>query len=132
MNHLHLEGTIMPHSWFLAEELKLNSGKPNLVAITLLADLCHWYKLLEVRDELTGEITYQQKFQSDKLQRSYEKWGATFGFTREQTVNAVKFLCDRNLITKELRTLNIDGRTIPNVMYFEPVPDMIAKISNMV
>ena len=53
MMQLGISGNIIPNSWY--KTIRYESGKPNLVAITLLSDIVYWYRPQEKRDELTGE-----------------------------------------------------------------------------
>lgn len=48
IGRLHLEGDIIPHSWFQTPRLRYESGKPNLSAIALLADVIYWQVLRRV------------------------------------------------------------------------------------
>ncbi len=68
IGQLHIEGNITPHAWYQSPRLQNEKGKPNLVAITLLADIVCWYRPSVIRDEVSGlEIGRKQKFAADKL-----------------------------------------------------------------
>ncbi|MCR5235446.1 MAG: hypothetical protein K6E53_16315, partial [Lachnospiraceae bacterium] len=67
---LYFSGNIIPETWFYT--IVNESGKPNLLAINILADIVYWYRPTEVSDEKTGKITYKKKFRDkDFLQKSY-------------------------------------------------------------
>ena len=54
MSRLHISGNIIPVTWF--KTIRKATGKPNLNAIIILADIVYWYRPVEIRDELTGEL----------------------------------------------------------------------------
>ena len=53
------QGNLVPHAWYTA--LTSPSGKPDLVAITLLADIVYWYRPVVERDPATGKVLRQRK-----------------------------------------------------------------------
>ena len=55
----------------------------------------------------------------------------TFGFTKLQVKRACDLLTDMLLVKIEFRTINADGKILNNVMFVEPVPTEIRKISSM-
>ena len=80
---LPFTGNLIPHAWYTA--LTFPSGKPDLVAITLLADIVYWYRPVVERDPATGQVLRQRKkFKADMLQRSYQAFADQFGFTKRQ------------------------------------------------
>ncbi len=125
-----MDGNIVPHSWYQSPRLALKSGKPNLVAITLLADIIYWYRPAEIRDETSGaHLGYRQKFGSDKLQKNYRKWGDGFGLTLRQVEDAMAFLKAAGVITVERRNIVTEAGTFPNCAFIEPVFDIIQAIT---
>ena len=122
IGQLHFDGNITPHCWYQSPLLQNDKGKPNLVAITLLADLVYWYRPTIVRDETSGqEVGRRQKFAADKLQKNYEKWGAGFGLSKRQVEDAMAFLKARGLATVEVRAVVSEYGTFPNCAFIEPV-----------
>lgn len=132
MLNCRLTGNITPISWF--RNILTGSGKPDVVAIILLSDIVYWYTPMMTRDEHTGDVIgIQQKFQADKLQKTYQEYSDIFGFSKNQIKNAIDNLCDRDLITREFRHIKTgSGLAITNVMYIEPIVDNIVKISNKI
>ena len=64
---LNISGNVIPQSWY--RTIVRDSGKPNLTAIIILADIVYWYKPTEIRDEGTGQvIAVKKKFKADLLQ----------------------------------------------------------------
>ncbi len=125
---MHLEGNIIPASWF--EHLRYDDGKPHVNAILILSEVVYWYRPIEVRDERTGRLVgYRKKFKGDKLQRSYGSFAEQFGFTKQQVRDAIGFLRDKGVITTELRTIEVNGTRMNNVLYLEPVPERLKQIT---
>ncbi len=130
MLNCRLTGNITPISWF--RNILTGSGKPDVVAIILLSDIVYWYTPMMTRDEHTGDVIgIQQKFQADKLQKTYQEYSDIFGFSKNQIKNAIDNLCNQNLITREFRHIKTgSGLAITNVMYIEPIIENIINISN--
>lgn len=129
IGQIHFEGNIVPMSWF--NHIKFENGKPHIVAILLLSEIIYWYRPVEIRDELTGQLTgYRKKFKADKWQRNYQSLADQFGFGKRQVKDAIDYLEERRLITREFRHFTTKaGMGLSNVMYIEPVPEEIAKIT---
>ncbi|MDA2439634.1 DnaD domain protein [Bacillus cereus] len=127
IGQINFRGNVIDHGWF--KTLTLDNGKPNIVAITILGEIVYWYKPTEVRSEESSQVQYKQKFKADTLQKSYQQLADSFGFTKRQVKEACDFLKERGLIKIEFRTILVNGTKCNNVMYVEPVPEMIQKIS---
>ncbi|MGH0614880.1 DnaD domain-containing protein [Bacillus cereus] len=129
IGQINFRGNVIDHGWF--KTLTLDNGKPNIVAITILGEFVYWYKPTEVRSEESSQVQYKQKFKADMLQKSYQQLADSFGFTKRQVKEACDFLKERGLIKIEFRTIVVNGTRCNNVMYVEPIPEMIQKISVM-
>ncbi|MGG0704883.1 DnaD domain protein [Bacillus paramobilis] len=129
IGQINFRGNVIDHGWF--KTLTLDNGKPNIVAITILGEFVYWYKPTEVRSEESSQVQYKQKFKADMLQKSYQQLADSFGFTKRQVKDACDFLKERGLIKIEFRTIVVSGTRCNNVMYVEPIPKMIQKISVM-
>ncbi|HDX9533083.1 TPA: DnaD domain protein [Bacillus thuringiensis] len=129
IGQINFRGNVIDHGWF--KTLTLDNGKPNIVAITILGEIVYWYKPTEVRSEESSQVQYKQKFKADTLQKSYQQLADSFGFTKRQVKEACDFLKERGLIKIEFRTILVNGTRCNNVMYVEPVPEMVQKISIM-
>lgn len=127
IGRLHLEGNIIPHSFFTRREFKSDRGVTQHLSIMIYADDLYWYRPTYHRDEMTGQVLrVTRKFAADKLQRDYAYYANLLGISKVQATAAVKFLVDRGLITREFRTVTgNNGRPIPNVMFVEPVPEAL-------
>ncbi|AAP24466.1 DnaD domain protein [Bacillus anthracis] len=91
--------------------------------------MVYWYKPTEVRDEHSNNVRYKQKFKADTLQKSYQQFADSFGFTKRQVKDACDYLKDRRLVHIEFRTIFVNGTRCNNVMFIEPIPEEIQKIS---
>ncbi len=129
IGQINFRGNVIDHGWF--KTLTLDNGKPNIVAITILGEFVYWYKPTEVRSEESSQVHYKQKFKADMLQKSYQQLADSFGFTKRQVKEACDFLKERGLVKIEFRTIVVNGTRCNNVMYVEPIPEIIQKISVM-
>lgn len=124
---LHFEGNITPHEWYqspLLNSLPPGSAKhkPNLVAITLLANIIYWYRPAIVRDERTQRIVAANvKFGEHELYLDYQEWADHFGLTKRQVQDAITFLHHRGIIVRTVRKPDIR-------VYIRPVPDAINRL----
>lgn len=127
---INIQGNVIPMCWF--EYIKTEAGKPDSIGIMLLADIVYWYKPTIIRDEATGRVLgYRKKFKADKLQRSYDQFANQFGYSKNQVRRALKRLEDQGLIMLELRNITTNtGLKLANVMYIEPIPEEIEKITH--
>lgn len=115
---LNISGNIIPQAWY--QTVVRESGKPNLTAIVILADIVYWYKPAEIRDESTGQVVaLKKKFKADLLQRSYQQISEQFGISKKEATNAVIFLEKLGVVKRVFRTITINGLVINNVLYLE-------------
>jgi len=128
IEQINLSGNMIPASWY--QEIKTDTGKTALLAISILADILYWYKPTIVRDEATGAvISKTKKFKSDKLQKKYKHYADFFGFPKDTVTDAIDLLVARGLITREFRTVHTGTMVLNNVMFLEPVPAKIVEIT---
>lgn len=104
INTLEIVGNIIPHLWY--KNITFSSGKPHFVAIALLADIIYWYRPTMIRDDSGMIIGAKTKFKADMLQKSYQAFADTYGFTKRQVKDAVDFLVDHHLLVREFRTIS--------------------------
>lgn len=115
---MHFEGNTIPHTWY--ENIRLDSGKPDLIAIIILAEIVYWHRPTFVRDELTGELLgVKKRFNADLLQRSYESFEKQFGITKRQAKDAIVRLEKLGIIKRHFRTINPHGTPLSNVLFIE-------------
>lgn len=118
MSRLQISGNIIPVTWY--KTIRKETGKPNLNAIIILADVVYWYRPSEIRDELTGQLVgLKKKFHSDILQRSYQQIAEQFGISKRDATNAVIELEKMGVIRRVFRTLEIGGQLVPNVLFLD-------------
>jgi hypothetical protein len=129
---IRFEGNTIPHTWY--QQIKMPSGKTDINAIILLADVVYWYRPTIQRDEDTNEIIkVSKKFKADMLQKQYESWGGFFGLTKRQTKDAVDRLVESGLLRREFRNIKSKtGLALSNVMFIEPVPEKVKELTQPV
>lgn len=129
ISRINFSGNIIPASWLMA--IRLPHGAPDMTAIVILAEIIYWYRDYAVRDEPSGkEVCRRKKFNADMLQRSYESFSKLFGFKKSTVQSAIKHLCNLGLIRIEFRTILTQTHIrCNNVMFIEPVPEAISRIT---
>jgi hypothetical protein len=128
IGRIKFSGNIIPKSWY--HSIKTESGKPDLIAITLLADIVYWYRPAEIRKNNTGKIIgYRKKFNADMLQRTNRWYVDEYGFSKKQVQRAIRRLKNYGLIKCQLRTIPTQTGVLYNVQFIEPVPKKIRQIT---
>lgn len=126
---MNITGNTIPHNWY--KTITRPNGKPYLNAIVILSDIVYWYRATEVRDENTNYVIGMKKKFSDPdfLQRDYGQLSKFFGMSKEETRNAMEHLEKIGVIKKHLRTIQNNGRKIPNVLYIELIPEKLYELT---
>ena len=125
---INLEGNIIPRNWYFV--IRLPSGKPDLVAMALLAEIVYWHRPVEVRDEETGELLYlKKKFQRDKFCSPVSFYVDKLGLTPDQVRKGLNRLEQAGLIEREYRDLTVNGAKVHNMMFVTPVAERILAIT---
>jgi DnaD/phage-associated family protein len=126
VGEMKIEGNLVPHLWY--KNITFSSGKAHFVAITLLANILYWYRPTLIRDENGDVIGTRTKFKGDMLQRSYQAFADTYGFTKRQVKEAIDFLVDNHLLIREFRTITTASIVLSNVMYVQPVAGNVQRV----
>ena len=127
VGEMNLSGNIIPEAWYHTVINK--NGKPNALAILILADIVYWYRPAEHRDEINDNVTYVKRFNCDDyLQRSYDQITDKFGISKKQARDALIVLEDLGVIKRHFRNANVSGMTLSNVMYLELNPFVLKEL----
>ena len=126
---IHLTGNIIPHRWY--QHITLGSGKPDLPAITILAEIVYRYRPRQTLDK-RGKPLPRKHFDGDMFQCTAAYFEAKFGLTKDQTRKALKRLEDAGYIRREYRDIVQQGILRNCIMFIEPVPRMIQAITHPV
>lgn len=126
---LNVSGNVVPQIWY--KTITKETGKPYLLAITLLADIVYWYRPTEVRDEMSGQIIgWRKKFKGDLLQKTYQQYADLFGESKRTVKAALDRLENLGVIKKEFRDVECEnGVTLYNLMYISLDADVLAKLT---
>lgn len=128
VGRISITGNIIPQIWY--KTITHPSGKPYLEAIVILSDIVYWYRPTEVRDERTGEvIAYRKRFKADLLQRSYADLTQQFGISKREATNAVVALEKIGVVRRHLRTIDVNGTKMANVLFLELVPKALLALT---
>ena len=109
IGRIHFEGNIIPHPWY--QRITLESGKPDLPAIIILAEIIYWYRPIQSLDQ-SGKLILRKRFDSDMFQCSAAYFEAKFGFTKTQARRAITRLEEGGLIRREFRDVVIRKRPL--------------------
>ena len=83
-----------------------------------------------MRDERTGEvIAYRKRFKADLLQRSYADLAQQFGISKREATNAVVALEKIGVVRRHLRTIDVNGTKMANVLFLELVPKALLALT---
>lgn len=128
VGRISITGNIIPQIWY--KTITHPNGKPYLEAIVILSDIVYWYRPTEVRDERTGEvIAYRKRFKADLLQRSYADLAQQFGISKREATNAVVALEKIGVVRRHLRTIDVNGTKMANVLFLELVPKALLALT---
>lgn len=128
MSRLQITGNVIPVAWF--KTIRKATGKPNLNAIIILADIVYWYRPVEVRDEVTGQlIGLKKRFSADLLQRNYQQIADQFGITKRDTTNAIVELEKIGVIRRVFRTIEKGGHLVSNVLFLDLNVDVLEMLT---
>jgi hypothetical protein len=124
---IHFEGNIIPHSWY--QRITLESGKPDMPAIVILAEIIYWYRPYQTLDK-RGKPLLRKHFDGDMFQCTAAYFETKFGLTKDQARKALKRLEDAGYIRREYRSIVQQGILRNNIMFIEPVPLAVLVITH--
>ena len=128
MATIKITGNVIPQIWY--QQIRKETGKPDLLAIVLLADIVYWYRPQEVRDETTGQIIgYRKRIAEDLLQRSYDQFANMFGESKRSVQEAIVRLERIGVIRRVFRTIEFNGSKYNNVLYIELCPERLFELT---
>lgn len=125
IGQMDFSGSLIPHSWL--HSITLDSGRPDMNAIFVLAEIVYWYRpTVSINEQ--GRTVWKKKFWKDYLQKSIRELAAKLNLSYDQVKLALVRLEKRGLIVKHLKTEIINGRKYGNVLYIEPVPEKLHEL----
>ena len=124
---IHFEGNIIPHQWY--QHITLESGKPDLPGIIILAEIIYWYRPYQTLDK-SGKPLLRKHFDGDMFQCTAAYFESKFGLTKDQVRKALKRLEDSGYIRREYRDVVQQGILRNNIMFIEPIPLAIMAITH--
>ena len=128
MGEINLTGNVTPPIWY--RTILRENGKPYLLAICMLSEICYWYRPTEIRDELTGQIIgFKKKFKGDLLQKDYRSLAEFFGESKATVKAAMDKLEGMGLIRRVWRDHKAGGRLITNILYIDLNVDRLYEVT---
>lgn len=127
---MHFSGNVIPQRWY--KNILKDTGKPDLLAIVILADILYWYRPREERDEATGQlIGVSTRFHSDLLQRDYNAFAEQFGENKRNIRDAMTRLEKLGVIKREFRTVvTPTGLKCSNVLFIKLIPSRLYEVTH--
>lgn len=127
---MQFTGNVIPQRWY--KNILKDTGKPDLLAIVLLAEIVYWYRPIEERDEATGQLTgFRTRFHNDLLQRDYSAFAKQFGENKRNIRDAMARLEKLGVIRRDFRTIvTPTGMRCSNVLFIELIPKKLYEITN--
>ncbi|MBN8522949.1 MAG: hypothetical protein J0M23_03710 [Rickettsiales bacterium] len=116
-NQYNFRGNIIPDEWYV--RFTNGRGSPDLPLISILSEIVYWYRPKEIRDPLTGEISYVPKFPEDIWQTSYAHFERKFGFNREKIRKVLVKLETMGIITRIFRNVTLRGQEYNNRLFID-------------
>lgn len=129
MSQINLVGDIIPPIWY--QRIKKAEGKADFLAITILANICYWYRPVIVRDEQTDIIVeVKKRFKGDMLQKQYQDFADHFGCPKTSVKSSMDILEELGLIKRHFEEISLEnGTKLNNRMFIEIFPDKILDIT---
>lgn len=123
VGRMNFSGNVIPEAWY---KTVTKNGKPNLLAINILAEIVYWYRPTEFRDESNNAVSFKKKFYwDDYLQKGYRQLCDKFNISTKQAREALKLLESLGVVARHTRDINTDAGTIYNVLFLELFPDVL-------
>ena len=116
-NQYNFRGNIIPDEWYV--RFTNGRGSPDLPLISILSEIVYWYRPKEIRDPLTGQISYVPKFPEDIWQTSYAHFERKFGFNREKIRKVLVKLETMGIITRIFRNVTLRGQEYNNRLFID-------------
>lgn len=129
IGNINFEGNVIPAHWY--KTITLKNGKADLIGINILSEIVYWYRPQIVRDESSGfVVSYNKKFKTDLLQKSYSQLADLFGLSKRQITEAIIRLEERGIIKRVFRDVRIEsGLQLRNVLYIDIFPKVLMDIT---
>ena len=119
LGQMNISGNVTPPNWY--KTILRDNGKPYLLAICILSEICYWYRPKEIRDEQTGYVVeYRKRFKADILQKNYQQLADLFGESKRTVKAAMDRLEEIGVITRVWRKRKYsNGASVTNILYIK-------------
>jgi DNA-binding Lrp family transcriptional regulator len=118
MQSISISGNVIPVEWY--KSITKENGKPDLVAIQILADIVYWYK---------PTVDLCRKFNSDMLQKSYGDYADMLGVSKYVVKQSILRLETLGVIERDLRNIKVSGMCINNVLFLRLFPHKLNSLT---
>lgn len=110
-------GNIVPHHWY--HTICNKSGKPDHIAISLLAEIVYWYRPRKNSTSNSDNFSQNRKFHGYAWQTSYANLERKFHYSRESIRRAFVKLEELGIIQRDLQSVQVRGQTYNNVLFIK-------------
>ncbi len=125
---MNFTGDIIPETWYYTIVSK--TGKANINAINILADIVYWYRPREIREENGNSVKFVKKFKDDDfVQKSYDQLCQKFNLSQKQVRECLKLLESLGVVKRHFRNIRTSMGCCSNVMYIELIPEALEKLT---
>ena len=129
LGQMNISGNVTPPNWY--KTILRDNGKPYLLAICILSEICYWYRPKEIRDEQTGYVVeYRKRFKADLLQKNYQQLANSFGESKRTIKAAMDRLEEIGVITRVWRKRKYsNGASVTNILYIKLNEDKLYELT---
>lgn len=125
LGEMNFEGNIIPSNWY--KTVTRENGKPYLLAICILSEICYWYRPSLKKDEHTGMVLgYSKKFKGDLFQMNYQQFADNLGESKRAVKAAMDRLESIGVIGREWKTVKLsNGMMLNNTLFISLNADVL-------
>lgn len=127
LKDMHISGNVIPSKWY--RTIVNDKGKPNITAITVLSEIVFLYRPYPCKDESGQIVGYKNKVRTEFLRVTYRQFEDKFGFSKDVTRASLDFLKNLGVIDKIVRTEEIEGVRVSNVLNIVLYPKRLSVLT---
>ena len=129
LGRLAISGDVKPRIW--QKTIVNENGKPQRLAMDILAEIVYWYRPVEVRDERTGDVLgWKKKFNGKMLQKGIQYFSDTYGESDKTIRRTLDFLEKLGVIKKHYASVHLKTGTVTGkILFIELITDRLYELT---
>lgn len=129
LGEMNFEGNIIPANWY--KTVTRENGRPYLLAICILSEICYWYRPSLKKDEHTGRVVgYTKKFKGEMFQMNYQQFADNLGESKRSVKAAMDRLEKIGVIRREWKTVKLsNGMMLNNTLFIDLDADILRSLT---